>query len=96
MGDANVRWIASSERVPTLAALLDDARRSHQQLARDDVRRIACRRRGPARTHAIHALHAATDVCTWKLLRRDLHLSRAETERTMVDLVVGILRGTPS
>jgi hypothetical protein len=47
-----------------------------------------------ARRRAIHALHAATDVFTWKLLRRDLHLSRTETERTMTDLVVGILRGT--
>ncbi len=47
-----------------------------------------------ARRHAIHALHAATDVYVWKLLRRDLHLTRGETERTMVDLVVGILKGT--
>ena len=28
-----------------------------------------------ARRRAVHALHAATDVYTWKLLRRDLHLS---------------------
>ena len=27
-----------------------------------------------ARRRAVHALHAATDVYTWKLLRRDLHL----------------------
>ena len=42
----------------------------------------------------MHALHAATDAYTWKLLRRDLHLSRTETEKTMADLVVGVLRGT--
>ena len=41
----------------------------------------------------INALHAATDVYTWKLLRRDLGLSRAETERTMVGLVNGVLSG---
>ena len=44
-----------------------------------------------ARRHAIHALHAATDVYTWKLLRRDLQLSRADTERIMRELVDGIL-----
>ena len=44
-----------------------------------------------ARRRAIHALHAATDAYTWKLLRRDLHLSRAETEKIIVDLVVGVL-----
>jgi hypothetical protein len=30
-------------------------------------------------------------VYTWKLLRRDLGLSRSETERIMRDLVSGIL-----
>ena len=34
-----------------------------------------------ARRRAIHALHAATDVYTWKLLRRDLRLSR-DSDRT--------------
>ena len=47
-----------------------------------------------ARKRAVHALHAATDVYTWKLLRRDLGLSRTETEKTMADLVVGVLEGT--
>ena len=46
-----------------------------------------------ARRRAVNALHAATDVYTWKLLRRDLGLSRRETESTMADLVAGVLRG---
>jgi hypothetical protein len=33
----------------------------------------------------------STDVYTWKLLRRDLRLSRSETESIMGDLVRGIL-----
>ena len=44
-----------------------------------------------SRRRAIDALHAATDVYTWKLLRRDLRLSRAEVERIMLDLADGIL-----
>jgi hypothetical protein len=44
-----------------------------------------------ARRYAIHALHAATDVYTWKLLRRDLRLGRDTTERIMLDLVNGVL-----
>ena len=93
MGDANVRWIAASARASTLAALLDEARRGHQTWIETMF--------GPAlpaaradRRRAVRALQVATDVGTWKLLRRDLHLSRPETERTMLDLVVGILRGT--
>jgi hypothetical protein len=44
-----------------------------------------------ARRQAIYALHVATDVYAWKLLRRDLQLSRADTERIMRELVYGIL-----
>lgn len=91
MGDANVRW-ATSE-LDALAEPLDDARAFHQgwlaELFGDQLPRGA-----KARQRAVNALHAATDVYTWKLLRRDLRLSRAETEKTMVDLVVGVLRGS--
>jgi AcrR family transcriptional regulator len=89
-GDANARWAMSSERLGKLAALLDQARAGHQ----DWIRRIFAERLpagSAARRRAVAALHAATDVYTWKLLRRDLRLSRAETERIMIDLVDGIL-----
>ncbi|MEX5710250.1 hypothetical protein AB1484_18560 [Parafrankia sp. FMc6] len=43
------------------------------------------------RLRGINALHAATDVYTWKLLRRDLRLSRPETTQTMTALVRGVL-----
>jgi AcrR family transcriptional regulator len=92
MGDANVRWAASSERLGSLAALLDEARKSHQAWI---VTMFGDRLPTPtaARRRAVNALHAATDAYTWKLLRRDLHLSRNETERTIVGLVAGVLEG---
>ena len=93
MGDANVRWVASSEHMATLATLLDEARAGHRDwilaMFGDRLPQGAA-----ARTRAVHALYAATDVFTWKLLRRDLHLDRAATEQTIVDLVVGILEGS--
>jgi AcrR family transcriptional regulator len=89
-GDANARWAATAERLGSLAAFLDEGRASHQAwLARvfaDDLPASAA-----ARRRAINALHAATDVYTWKLLRRDLALGRQETERTIVGLVTGVL-----
>ena len=89
-GDANARWAVASERLGSLAPLLDRARTGHQAwLDRIFSSRLP---KGPAaRQRTIHALHAATDVYTWKLLRRDLALSRADTERIMLDLVNGIL-----
>jgi AcrR family transcriptional regulator len=93
-GDSNVRWAMASERLGSLAHRVGEARAFHQQwLAHvfdaDLPAGAAARRR------AVNALHAATDVYTWKLLRRDLGLSRRETESTMADLVAGVLRGTP-
>jgi AcrR family transcriptional regulator len=91
-GDANARWAISSERLGSLAPLLDEARARHQAwLERVFVGRLP--KPPAARRRAIHALHVATDVYSWKLLRRDLRLTRAETERTILDLVHGILRG---
>lgn len=92
-GDSNVRWAMSAERLGSLASRIDQARASHQRwlawvFAGDLPGEESARRR------AVNALHAATDVYTWKLLRRDLGLSRRETENTMADLVAGVLRGT--
>lgn len=92
MGDANFRWAASADRIPTVGELLDGARAGHQEwlvtMFGDQLPTTPA-----ARRRAVHALHAATDVYTWKLLRRDLSQSRDETEKTIADLVVGILRG---
>jgi AcrR family transcriptional regulator len=91
MGDANFRW-AASERLELLAEVLDEARATHQEwivtMFGDRLPTTPA-----ARRRAVHALHAATDVYSWKLLRRDLHLSRTETEKTMAALVGGILEG---
>jgi AcrR family transcriptional regulator len=91
-GDSNVRWAMTAERLGSLAPRIDEARAYHQRwlawvfgdhLPGEEA----------ARRRTVNALHAATDVYTWKLLRRDLGLSRRETESTMADLVAGVLRG---
>jgi AcrR family transcriptional regulator len=91
-GDANARWAITSERLGALAPLLDQARAGHQAwLARIFAESLP--KTGAARGRAINALHAATDVYTWKLLRRDLRLSRRDTERIMLGLINGVLPG---
>ena len=80
----------ASERLGSLAPLLDRARSGHQAWL-DRIFSDRLPTAPAARRHAIHALHVATDVYTWKLLRRDLQLSRAETQRIMLELVYGIL-----
>lgn len=90
IGDASARWAMASERLGSLAPLLDDARAGHQAwLHRIFEGRLP--KASAARRRAIVSLHAATDVYTWKLLRRDLRLTRHETEAAMTDLVKGVL-----
>lgn len=48
-------------------------------------------RTGRSRSVAADLVSVATDVYTWKLLRRDRDLSRTETEQRMRDLVDAIL-----
>jgi AcrR family transcriptional regulator len=92
MGDANVRWVAAAERFPVLVPYLEGGRQSHREwLVNTFGDRLPAAR--SERRRAVNALHAATDVCTWKLLRRDLDLSRPETERTIAALVAGVLEG---
>ena len=43
------------------------------------------------RRRVLLGLHAALDVFTWKLLRRDLGLSQEQTEQQLTDLVLGVL-----
>ncbi len=46
-----------------------------------------------ARRRRVTGLVAITDVYTWKLLRLDFGLSRAETERTLTDLIIALEGG---
>ena len=89
-GDANARAAALEERVPAVAATLALARSYHQdwlaEMFADALPAAAAGRR-----EALAALHAATDVFTWKLLRRDLGLSRSATTDVMTRLVTGLL-----
>src|SRR4051812_2162673 len=82
LGDGNARAAALNERSEAVAAMLDVARAHHQDwLAEMFAAWLPAS--GAARRHALAALHAATDVFTWKLLRRDLALSRRATTDVM-------------
>ncbi len=93
IGDANARWAIAAERLGSLAPLLDDARAGHQEWLKWIFGEMLPKTPGGQR-RAILGLHAATDVYTWKLLRRDLRLTRQETESVIADLVSGVLRRT--
>lgn len=81
-GDDVLRLLHQEERVPFLAPFVERGRVFHREwvgrsLPADDRRRHA-------------QLVVATDVYTWKLLRRDSGLSAAETELAICELIQAI------
>ena len=86
-GTNRLRLLAQEDRIPVVAEWVQGGRAYHW----DWVARVFAPQltglRGAARKRRVAALVALTDVYTWKLLRRDLGLSRADTERTLIDLI---------
>jgi AcrR family transcriptional regulator len=92
-GDGNVRLALLDERIEAVRAGLEQGRANHQgwlaEVFKDRLPSDPAERR-----RTLAALHAATDVYTWKLLRRDLGHGRRATQRIMTDLVRAILQTT--
>ena len=86
-GTNRLRLLAQEDRIPVVAEWVQGGRAYHWDwVARVFAPQLAGLR-GGARKRRVAALVALTDVYTWKLLRRDLGLSRADTERTLIDLI---------
>jgi AcrR family transcriptional regulator len=89
-GDGNVRLAMLDDRIPAVKAALDVGRATHQGwLAEVFADRLPSA--AAERAHVLSQLHAATDVYTWKLLRRDFDLGRRATQKVMTDTVTAIL-----
>ena len=86
-GTNRLRLLEQEGRIPLVAEWVRGGREWH----RDWVERVFAPQveglRGAERKRRIAALVVLTDVYTWRLLRLDLKLSRADTERTLVDLI---------
>lgn len=89
-GDVNWSLLLLEQESEAVAAALRIGRAGHRAWLEESFAPslpTAPRRR----REALDGLYAATDVGTWKLLRRDLALSRARTRSAMELLVRGIL-----
>ena len=92
LGDANARWAAMSTRAPEVAEGLARGRLAFQSWLQDMLGELMPGDDEPdERRRVLLGLHAALDVFTWKLLRRDLGLSQEQTEQQLTDLVLGVL-----
>jgi AcrR family transcriptional regulator len=80
-GDATIRLLALEERLAVIRPVMAAGRASHRAWVDTMF----------ATPEATPELVVATDVYTWKLLRRDQGLSRDETVASMRRLVDGVL-----
>ena len=80
-GDAVIRTLALEEKVATLRPLLQRGRDAHREW-------VETMFRAPK---LLPELVVATDVYTWKLLRRDQGLSREDTLASMLRIVHALL-----
>jgi AcrR family transcriptional regulator len=86
-GDGIIRVLALEERIPALKPTLEWGRSVQRRWIEDTFPSALAGLEGSARERRFDLLLCATDVYTWKLLRRDRGLSRAETAATIRRLV---------
>ena len=92
--DSYERWganrlcvLAQEDRIPVVAHDVAIGRDLHRSWVRRTFAPLIAPLKGASRNRRIAALMALTDVYMWKLLRRDLGLSCADTERVLVELI---------
>ena len=91
-GDAIVRLLAQEDRLPVVREVTEDGRREHARWVNRAFSGVLTRLDTRRRKVRLAQLMAATDVLFWKVLRRDLGLSRRATEQAITEIVDGLCR----
>ena len=93
VGDLVLQRLSDERRRPGLKPSLDQGRENH----RDGVKVIFApqleQRRGAARVELFNMLVVMTDVYVWKLLRRDMALTRPAAEAIVGKMIFSIIEG---
>lgn len=82
-----MRLLEQEERIPQIGAIAREGRRIHAEWVGRVFRPEMARLRGRARARRHTQLIALTDVYVWKLLRRDLALSRTDAEEVVLGMI---------
>jgi AcrR family transcriptional regulator len=91
-GDVIVRLIAQEDRVSAIREVTEHGRKQHAKGIKRAFSGVLGRLSGRRRKVRFAQLMAVTDVLLWKLLRRDLGLSRGETEQAMAEIIESLSR----
>jgi AcrR family transcriptional regulator len=91
IGPLNIRALEQEHELPLLHQTLEEARRYHREWLADVFAPSLAPLDGDERERRLTALHAATDIYLWKLLRRDLKCGRRQSEDIFKRLASGVL-----
>ncbi len=95
-GDVSLRLLAQEEVYDEIAALTREGRATHAAWVERVFAGELARHRGRAKAIRRAQLVAVCDVYVWKLLRRDLRMSRADAEKAVLGMIEALSapRGT--
>jgi AcrR family transcriptional regulator len=86
-GDMVLRWLAEEDRNPFMREILERGRAFHREWVAQTFAPQLQRVTGGARRRRLAQLVAITDVYVWKVLGRDMGLSREHTEAAIIELI---------
>jgi AcrR family transcriptional regulator len=89
-GDTALRLLAQEERVPAFRSITDAGRSLHYEWVERTFAPLLAKRTGMARRRLLAELIAICDVYFWKLLRRDVGLSREQTELAIRETILAL------
>jgi AcrR family transcriptional regulator len=89
-GETALRLLAQEERVPAFRSITDAGRAFHHEWVGRTFAPLLAERTGEERRRLLAELIAVCDVYFWKLLRRDLGLSREQTELAIRETILAL------
>jgi AcrR family transcriptional regulator len=91
VGDLLMQRLNDERHRPALTPALDQERENHREAVKTAFAPHFERLQGTPRAQLLTILLIATDVHVWKLLRRDMQLSRAAAEAIVVTIINGVV-----
>lgn len=90
-GDNTLRMLAQEERYPVIREHTDEGRAGHYEWVERTFAPFLAGRAGKERERLRAEMIAICDLYVWKILRRDLGLSREHTEDALVEMITALV-----
>lgn len=93
-GDTVLNFLSQEDLFEPIRRIVETGRRVHRRWVERYCGEILAGTNGERRERLVNAAIAATDLSTWRLLRRDLGLSKDRVLSVMTELLQGLNRRT--